>query len=45
VKTLAGYVDLPNGERLTFSLMINSYSGGVAAVKSRMEKLLETVLY
>lgn len=45
VKTLAGYIDLSNGERLTFSLLINSFNGSVDSVKNRMEKLLNTLVY
>ena len=45
VKTLAGYIDLPSGERLTFSLLVNSFSGSKDSVKNRMEKLLNTLAY
>ncbi len=42
-KTLAGYITLQNGEQLCFSLLINHYTGSVANIKLKMEKLLNTV--
>lgn len=40
VKTLAGYIKTRTGKILTFSLLINNYSGSVDQVKKRMEQLL-----
>ncbi|NAW50206.1 D-alanyl-D-alanine carboxypeptidase/D-alanyl-D-alanine-endopeptidase [Elizabethkingia argentiflava] len=44
VKTLAGYIRTRSGRMLTFSLLINNYSGSVSQVKRRMEELLEPTL-
>ncbi len=44
VKTLAGYVKTTSGKTLTFSLLINNYSGSVSQVKSKMEELLDPVV-
>ena len=44
VKTLAGYIKTRTGKTLTFSLMINNYSGSVDQVKRKMEQLLEPTL-
>ncbi|MHA6727767.1 D-alanyl-D-alanine carboxypeptidase/D-alanyl-D-alanine endopeptidase [Chryseobacterium sp. A301] len=44
VKTLAGYVKTNSGKTLTFSLLINNYSGSVSQVKAKMEELLDPVV-
>lgn len=44
VKTLAGYIKTRTGKTLTFSLLINNYSGSVDQVKRKMEQLLEPTL-
>lgn len=44
VKTLAGYVKTRSGRTLTFSLLVNNYSGSVDQVKQRMEELLDPVV-
>lgn len=44
VKTLAGYIKTRSGKTLTFSLLINNYSGSVDQVKRRMEELLEPTM-
>lgn len=44
VKTLAGYIKTKSGRTLTFSLLINDYSGSVAQVKKKMEELLQPTL-
>lgn len=40
VKALAGYIKTKTGKTLTFSLLVNNYSGSVSQVKSKMEELL-----
>lgn len=40
VKCLAGYIHTYSGKVLTFSLLVNNYSGSVAQIKSKMETLL-----
>ena len=44
VKTLAGYIKTRNNRILTFSLLINKFSGSVSQVKDRMEQLLYPTL-
>lgn len=44
VKTLAGFIKTRNNKTLTFSLLINKFSGSVAQVKDRMEQLLDPTL-
>ncbi len=44
VKTLAGYIKTRNNKTLTFSLLINKFSGSVSQVKERMEQLLDPTL-
>lgn len=44
VKALAGYIKTRNNKILTFSLLINKFSGSVAQVKDRMEQLLDPTL-
>lgn len=44
VKCLAGYVKTKSGNMLTFSLLINNYSGTVDQIKKKMEQLLEPVV-
>ncbi|WKS94596.1 D-alanyl-D-alanine carboxypeptidase/D-alanyl-D-alanine endopeptidase [Riemerella columbina] len=44
VKCLAGYIKTNTGKTLTFSLLINNYSGSVAQIKSKMEYLLQPAL-
>ena len=44
VKTLAGYIKTRTGKILTFSLLINNYSGSVDMVKNRMEQLLDPAI-
>lgn len=44
VKCLAGYIKTRSNKTLTFSLLINNYSGSVAQVKQRMEQLLDPTL-
>ncbi len=44
VKCLAGYIKTRSGRMLTFSLLINNYSGSVDQIKHKMELLLEPVV-
>ena len=44
VKCLAGYVKTNSGRTLTFSLLVNNFSGSVDMVKRKMEALLQPVL-
>ncbi|AGC40456.1 D-alanyl-D-alanine carboxypeptidase/D-alanyl-D-alanine-endopeptidase [Riemerella anatipestifer] len=44
VKCLAGYINTKSGRTLTFSLLINNYTGSVHQIKAKMEKLLEPAL-
>lgn len=44
VKCLAGYLKTRNNKTLTFSLLINDFSGSTSQVKNRMEQLLDPVL-
>ncbi len=44
VKCLAGYINTKSGRTLTFSLLINNYTGSVNQIKAKMEKLLEPTL-
>lgn len=41
VKCLAGYIKTKTGKTLTFSMLVNNYSGSVDQVKARMEELLD----
>lgn len=44
VKALAGYLKTNSGRTLTFSILVNNYSGSVSQVKDRMEQLLDPAL-
>ena len=44
VKALAGYLKTKSGKTLTFSLLVNNYSGSVDQVKTRMEELLDPII-
>lgn len=44
VKCLSGYIKTYSGRILTFSLLVNNFSGSVDMVKKRMEMILEPTL-
>lgn len=44
VKCLAGYIKTRTGKTLTFSMLVNNYSGSVDQVKARMEELLDPAI-
>lgn len=44
VKALTGYLDTKSGDRLSFSLLVNNFSGSILILKKRMETLLESVI-